>query len=110
MNTISIKVGDRIRALRLQRGMTQEQLSERADLHNTYISQIECGEKNLSVVSLDKILTALGVSYAAFFEPFDLTHGEESVAAQCYQIVDAKSPAQQAAFLRILKELDHLTK
>lgn len=110
MSTITTEIGARVRAFRLRRGLTQEELAERADLHNTYVGQIERGEKNLSVVSLDKILTALGVSYAAFFEPFDLTHGEESVAAQCYQIVDAKSPAQQAAFLRILKELDHLTK
>lgn len=110
MNTITSKVGERIRALRLQRGLTQEQLSERADLHNTYISQIECGEKNPSIVSLDKILTALGVSYAEFFEPIDLTRADSSLAAQCYEIVSRKSPAQQAAFLRILKELDHLTK
>lgn len=110
MNTITSKVGERIRALRLQRGLTQEQLSERADLHNTYISQIECGEKNPSIVSLDKILTALNITYAEFFEAIDLTKADSSVAARCYEIVSRKDATQQSHFLRILQELDHLTK
>lgn len=110
MGTITADVGERVRLFRLQRGLTQEQLAELADLHNTYIGQIERGEKNLSIVSLDKILGALNVSYAAFFEPIDLPREHESIAVQCYQIVDGKSPAQQAVFLHILKELDHLTK
>ena len=110
MSTITSAVGERVRFLRLQHRLTQEELSERADLHNTYISQIECGEKNPSIVSLDKILTAMNVTYAEFFEPIDLTKAQRSVAAQCYELINRKSPAQQSRILRILQELDAMTK
>jgi transcriptional regulator with XRE-family HTH domain len=39
--------------------MTQEQLAEKADLHWTYISGIERGQKNVSILNLYQIATAL---------------------------------------------------
>lgn len=110
MSTIASDVGSRVRAFRLQRGLTQEGLAERADLHNTYIGQIERGEKNLSIVSLDKILFALHVTYSEFFEPIDLKKTKNSFAVQCYDIINSKNVAQQEHFLHILQEIDSLTK
>ena len=109
MSTITQTVGARIRAYRLQQGLTQEELAERAGLHNTYIGQIERGEKNLSITSLDKILLALNLSYSAFFETIDLKREDESLAAQCYEIVSSKNRTQQEHVLRILCEIDKLT-
>lgn len=40
-------------------GLTQEQLAERADLHWTYVSGIERGQRNVSIVKLYRIATAL---------------------------------------------------
>jgi len=54
-------LGAAIRKRRLALGFTQEQLAERADLHWTYISGIERGIRNVSIVNLFNIATALGV-------------------------------------------------
>ena len=54
-------LGNAIRKQRLKLGLTQEQLAERADLHWTYISGIERGVRNVSIVNLTHIAIALGV-------------------------------------------------
>jgi transcriptional regulator with XRE-family HTH domain len=54
-------IGQAIKRERLKLGMTQEQLAEAADLHWTYISGIERGIRNVSIVNLFNIATALKV-------------------------------------------------
>jgi len=55
------KVGRRIRELRQKRGWSQEELAEEANLHRTYIGQVERGEKSIGVRNLVRIARALGV-------------------------------------------------
>ena len=50
-----------VRELRKKRGWSQEELGARADLHRTYIGAIERAEENLTLRTLDKLATALGV-------------------------------------------------
>ncbi len=64
-------VGDRLRDLRLEQGISQEALSHRAGVHRTYIGRLERGESGVTVDMLAAILAALGVSLAEFFRPFD---------------------------------------
>ena len=45
MSELSKQIGERLRSLHLTAGLTQEHLAERADLHTTYIGQLERGEK-----------------------------------------------------------------
>ncbi len=59
---ILIKFGDKIRELRKEKGLSQEQLSFKADLHRTYIGMIERAEKNITLVNIEKIANALDVS------------------------------------------------
>ena len=54
-------LGQAIRRQRLKLGLTQEQLAETADLHWTYISGIERGVRNVSIVNLFHIAAALKV-------------------------------------------------
>ncbi|WP_447979982.1 helix-turn-helix domain-containing protein [Candidatus Nitrospira bockiana] len=56
-----MRVGRRIRLLRLHAGLTQEQLGERAGLHPTYLGGIERGERNVSLKTLAKVASALQV-------------------------------------------------
>jgi transcriptional regulator with XRE-family HTH domain len=60
-----------IRAFRLQRGISQENLAELAALHRTYIGSVERGERNPSFQSLSRILNALGVSWTEFGQAID---------------------------------------
>lgn len=59
---ILIKFGDKIRELRKEKGLSQEQLSFKADLHRTYIGMIERAERNITLVNIEKIANALEVS------------------------------------------------
>lgn len=61
-------LGARIRTLRLERGLTQEELAERAGLHSRYISRIELGGANFGVSVLFQLATGLGVKPADMFE------------------------------------------
>lgn len=72
-------IGERVRELRLARGITsQEKLGELAsDLHRTFIGRVERGETNISIENLQAITRALEVSLAEFFKPFGDTKWEK---------------------------------
>lgn len=56
--------GVRVRELRDARGLSQERLGQEAALHRTYIGSLERGERNVSMVNLYRLATALGVPAA----------------------------------------------
>ena len=70
-NEILKLVGQRIRSLRKERGMSQEQLGEKGGFHYSYIGQVERGEKNVSLLNLAKISAALEVSLSQVFTYLD---------------------------------------
>ena len=61
--------GKRVREIRLDCGVTQEQLAERAGFDRTYISLVERGKRNLSLLNVCQLAQALGQS------PEDLVRG-----------------------------------
>lgn len=54
--------GQNVRKLRVEQGLSQEQLADHAGLHRTYIGMIERAEKNITLCNIEKIAKALGVS------------------------------------------------
>ncbi|MCY9529330.1 helix-turn-helix domain-containing protein [Paenibacillus alvei] len=56
------KLGGRIRYLREQREFSQELLSFKADIHRTYLSQLELGQRNPSYTTLLKLSSALSIN------------------------------------------------
>lgn len=54
-----IALGDRVRALRTKAGKTQEAVADDADLHWTFIGQVERGERNLSYKNILKLAKGL---------------------------------------------------
>ena len=65
--SIEIKVGKRIKDLRNQLGISQEELGFRSGVHRTYIASLEVGKRNISIATLEKIVKALDVSLSEFF-------------------------------------------
>lgn len=59
---ILIKFGERVREVRKEKGLSQEELAHKADLHRTYIGMIERAEKNITLLNIEKIANALEVS------------------------------------------------
>ena len=64
---IKDKVGQRVRELRHDLGLSQEALANKAGVDRTYMTDVENGRRNISVEILEKILVALEVSFAQFF-------------------------------------------
>jgi transcriptional regulator with XRE-family HTH domain len=56
-----VQFGQRVRQLRLERGLSQEDLAELANLHRNYVSQIETGRRNLSLLNILKLADGLKV-------------------------------------------------
>jgi transcriptional regulator with XRE-family HTH domain len=64
---ILVAFGRRIRAAREARDWTQEDLAYEAELDRTYIGGIERGERNIALLSLNKLAMALGEGFGDFF-------------------------------------------
>ena len=64
---ITADFGRRLRELRTKKGLSQEALALDCGLDRTYIGGIERGERNVSLVNIEKIAAALGVSVRVLF-------------------------------------------
>ena len=67
VDMIQEKVGQRIRELRGQLGISQEELAARANLDRTYITSVERGKRNISIETLEKIVVQLNCTMHEFF-------------------------------------------
>jgi transcriptional regulator with XRE-family HTH domain len=61
------RFGDLVRRLRQERGYSQEDFSFRAGLHQTYVSSVERGERNVTIGTADRIARALGTTLSRLF-------------------------------------------
>lgn len=68
MSDIAKIIGQRIRNYRTQKGLSQEKLAELAGCHPTYIGQLERGEKNATLESVEKIASAMDISLSELFD------------------------------------------
>lgn len=59
-------ISKKIRGLRIQKGLTLKELSEKTDLSVSFLSQVERGASSLAITSLKKIADALGVKMTYF--------------------------------------------
>lgn len=67
-DSFQAQLGERIRELRKAWGLTQEQLAERADVHVSFVGNVERGENVPSIKTLRRIAKALGVSVKDVFD------------------------------------------
>jgi transcriptional regulator with XRE-family HTH domain len=65
---ILIKFGEKVRLIRKEKGLSQEELAHKADLHRTYIGMIERAEKNITLVNIEKIANALELNIKELLE------------------------------------------
>ena len=61
ISEVSLRFGEKLRKLRKERGISQEELAARAGLHRTYVSSVERGERNVSLETIDKLARGLGL-------------------------------------------------
>jgi transcriptional regulator with XRE-family HTH domain len=62
------RLGDNLRTLRKQKGLSQEALAFAAGLDRTYVSSVERGERNIALLNLKRLAAALGVGVRELVE------------------------------------------
>ena len=107
MSETSKLIGQRIRNYRTQRKLSQEKLAELSGCHPTYIGQVERGEKNATLESVEKIASALNISLSQLFEKLGDREISESIPFKCYEFLSAKTKIEQEHLYRILVEIDN---
>ena len=60
--------GHRLKAIRTERGLTQEKLAELSGLHRTYVGAVERGERNISLKNIHALALALDVPLSELFK------------------------------------------
>ncbi len=70
-DTANLRIGGKIRDLRKQNGLTQQELADRAELTKGFISQLEHGQVSPSVITLFDLIECLGVTPGEFFKDTD---------------------------------------
>jgi transcriptional regulator with XRE-family HTH domain len=65
---ILVKFGNKVRSIRKEKKMSQEDLAYKSDLHRTYIGMIERAEKNITLINIEKIAHGLDVKIIDLLE------------------------------------------
>ena len=65
---ILIRYGQAVRKVRLEQGISQEELAYRCGLHRTYISDVELGKRNISLENIERIAISLNRTLSDFFK------------------------------------------
>ena len=65
---VGCRVGDNVKRLRREQGLSQEELAHRSGIHRTFVSQIERAVKNVTLVTIDKVAQGLGVPLTKLVE------------------------------------------
>ncbi|MDR1070529.1 MAG: helix-turn-helix domain-containing protein [Gracilibacteraceae bacterium] len=96
-------IGERLRVYRNRAGLSQEKLAEKANLHNTYIGQLERGEKNATLESIEKVARALDLPFEILFANIIVSERKNEIAAECYNIIAVLAEKEQKILLNIIK-------
>lgn len=107
MSDLAKIIGQRIRNYRVQLGLSQEKLAELAGCHPTYIGQLERGEKNATLESIDKISSSLNITLSKLLENLGgSVSTERNIPLECYEFLLTKTEDEQEQILKILVEMD----
>lgn len=82
-DALAERVGERLQELRIARGLSQEDLAQRAGVHRTYPSMIERGVRNCTVAALARLCAGLDLTLEEFFHGFDQRELRNSLGEPC---------------------------
>ena len=100
---IKSNIGKRIKELRIKKKLSQEKLSELADISQNTLSSIECGDNFISAESLERIMEALGVTADELFN-FHHQKTESELLNEINQML-SQNPEKIADTYKILRAL-----
>lgn len=65
---IAKQLGEKIKELRKETGLSQEKFALKIDMDRTYFATVETGKRNISLQNIEKIANGLGVTISELFE------------------------------------------
>jgi len=108
MSNIAKSIGENIRTLRKERGLSQEQLALRADINTSYMGQVERGEKNPTIDVLSKIAMALHLpleKLVQFDSRIGTEAGSDDFADKIAHQINGLTLKEQEAVYKFVKQL-----
>ncbi len=102
MSDTALRLGKRIRSLRVSEKISQEELAFKAGISTTYLGQIERAEKSPTVEMLEKISKALDISL------YELFSFDESISASIGKINAQLSPMSDKELSEVLKVIKNI--
>ena len=104
VSDISRIIGERIRMYRTQKNLSQEKFGELAGLAGAYIGQLERGERNATLVSIEKVARALDVPFEVLFENIIGGGTRNEIPKACYDLLTPLSVKEQKAIFELIKK------
>lgn len=105
MSQITKIIGERIRIYRTQKKLSQDALGELSGLHGKYIGQLERGEKNATLETIEKICKALNLTFETLFENIITIGGQDNSAKECYSLILTLPKNEQKAILELIEKM-----
>lgn len=106
MSNVAKCLGERIKQMRNERKMSQEELSFKAGISAAHLGQIERAVKNPTVDTVGKIAAALGVAVASLFDDEHITQPtQNATVGKITAHLSAMTEAEQKDILRIIRIL-----
>ena len=104
MSDITQIIGERIRMYRTRKKLSQDTLGEMAGIHGAYIGQLERGEKNATLVSIEKVAKALDLPFEILFENIIAGETQNEIPKQCYNLLTPLTLREQKAMLDLIEK------
>lgn len=95
-------LGNRIKSLRVQKGLSQDKLGELSGLNGKYLGEVERGTSNISIMNLSKLADVLEVPFLSLLT---INHemNREELAKELHQLIDTADDAQLKIIYRVIE-------
>ncbi|SHN51962.1 helix-turn-helix domain-containing protein [Desulfovibrio litoralis] len=107
MSAISSRLGKRIRALRISRDLSQEQLAERSGMSAKYLGEVERGVGNISIELLTNLASELGITITEIVD-YDHEQSPQQLTEEIISMVKQLKSKDAQLVYRMLKVLTNL--
>ena len=102
----NFNLGERIRELRTQQGLSQEQLALRTEITTTYLGLVERNLKNPTIKVIEQLCNALNISLENFFShSFDIANSLDSISIQILAQLNNRTNEEKKLILQTIKDI-----
>lgn len=107
VSRIAESIGEKIRMLRQERGLSQERLAFKAGMNTSYIGQVERAEKSPTIDTIEKITLALDITIEEIFrmERVNSQKPEKTVIEKIMFQLDDRTEMEQEAIYQLVKQI-----